>query len=387
MDNGIEKFRQFVTDLFSLNIEQNDEYVILTSENNSIDCREFSIILSEFCSAKIEEASSKSELIISSRINRYDGDYCVYLSLDRFLTEAIANRKIPSKYVILKEKISSIGDVDEIVKKISIYLKWTDVLSSISNHSIDKKYIIYIPDDSGGKEIIIESSDRLDFISSISYESNSDNSASDFLNILNTNDLLSDERLYLMRASICNFLEERDDSNIKSIIEMGDKVHKRYKALLDLYTKKFSVNKILSEIDQKKLEYTAKINDFISSSQNKAFAIPSALIAVGGLAKSSGVLDSILIYIGLCFIYIVSYISNDALHESYDSMIDELNGLKGKYIELKDSEEVQSAVDDMLSKVKNKIAEAKRRIEKINFMSAIMVMVGGVYLVFKLFYS
>lgn len=385
MDNGIEEFRQFVTDLFSLNIEQNDEYVILTSEDNSIDCYEFSATLSKFCSAKIEEVPTESELIISSRINRYDSDYCVYLSLDRFLTEAIANRKVPNKYVILKEKISSIGDANEIVKKISIYLKWTDVLRGISNHSIDKKYIIYIPDESGGKEIIIESSDRLDFISNITYEAGSDNSASDFLNILNTNDLQSDERLYLMRASICNFLEERDDSSIKSIIEMGDKVHKRYKALLDLFTKKFSVNKILLEIDQKKLEYTAKINDFISSSQNKAFAIPSALIAVGGLAKSSGLLDSILIYIGLCLVYIVTYISNDALRESYNSMVDELDGLKEKYINLKDSDEVQNAVDDMLSKVKAKIVGAQNRIIIINIMSAVMVALGGLYLVFKLF--
>ncbi|EPL8093667.1 hypothetical protein PN925_001338, partial [Morganella morganii] len=384
----IERFRQFVTDLFSLNIEQDDEYVILTSEDNSINCHEFSIVFSEFCSAKIEkEGSSDNQLIISSRINRYDGDYCVYLSLDRFLTEAIGNKKVPNKYVILKEKISSIDDTGEVVKKISVYLKWVDVLRGISNHAIDKKYIIYIPDESGGKEIIIESSDRLDFISDLIYKVDSDNAAGDFLNILNTKDLQSDERLYLMRASICNFLEERNDSSIKSIIEMGDKVHKRYKALLDLYTKKFSVNKILSEIDQKQLEYTAKINDFISSSQSKAFAIPSALIAVGGLAKSSGLLDSILIYIGLCLVYVVTYISNDALRESYNSMVDELDGLKQKYIELKDGEEVKSAVDDMLRKVKFKIAGAQKRIIKINFMSAVMVIVGGMYLVLKLFHS
>lgn len=130
--------------------------------------------------------------------------------------------------------------------------------------------------------------------------------ALEFIKVLSIDDAQSPERISIMRAALLDVLEEDDNKSITSLINKSAKLYKRYNELLDLYTKKFSVNKILNELDQKNLEYTSKINEFVSSSQSKVFTIPGVLIAIGGLAKASGFLDSILIFIGLlmvCFFY------------------------------------------------------------------------------------
>lgn len=68
------------------------------------------------------------------------------------------------------------------------------------------------------------------------------------------------------------------------------------------FTQEVSVNKILNELDEKNLEFTSKINEFISSNQTKALTIPGALIAAGGLVKANETTEAILIIAGLWMI-------------------------------------------------------------------------------------
>ena len=79
--------------------------------------------------------------------------------------------------------------------------------------------------------------------------------------------------------------------------------------LYEIYTKRFSVNKILNELDEKNLEFTSKINEFISSNQTKALTIPGALIAAGGLVKANETTEAILIIAGTFDDKKVNYIS------------------------------------------------------------------------------
>lgn len=186
-----------------------------------------------------------------------------------------------------------------------------------------------------------------------------------------------------MRTAIFELIKDNETKSLVSVIDVGDKIYVRYLNLLELYTKRFSVNKILSELEQKQLEYTTKINDFVSSSQNKAFAIPGALIAVGGLAKSGGLVDSVLIFFGLYLIYRVTYISNEILINSYDSLKSSLNDLIKRYSKFDEGVEVRDAASKIDSDISGKIEKAKERIGKINDMGVIMLVVGAIYLIMK----
>lgn len=273
------------------------------------------------------------------------------------------------------------------MKKIDLFLQWKRVLSAIANHTVESKYILYIPNSDGGKELVLSCHDYLGSVLHLEFSIDSQKASDELLKILSLQDAQQKERISILRSAIYDVVSGKDDDisdrDIFNIINKGRRVYDRYNDLLDLYTKRFSVNKILSELEQKQLEYTSKINDFVSSSQSKAFAIPGALIAVGGLAKSGGFLDSLLIFIGLYLIYRVTYISNEILIDSYNSLKNSLDDLIKRYSKFDEGAEVRDAASKIELDIKNKIGKAKDRIEKINDMGVIMLVVGAGYLIMK----
>ncbi|WP_350304891.1 hypothetical protein [Photorhabdus viridis] len=73
----------------------------------------------------------------------------------------------------------------------------------------------------------------------------------EFVKVLSIDDAQSPERISIMKSALLDILNEDEQKNIVSILMKHAKFYKRYNELLDLYTKRFSVNKILSEIEQK----------------------------------------------------------------------------------------------------------------------------------------
>ncbi|EKN6360428.1 hypothetical protein DVP20_20105, partial [Yersinia enterocolitica] len=149
----------------------------------------------------------------------------------------------------------------------------------------------------------------------------------------------------------------------------------------------FSINKILNELDQKNIEYTTKINEFISSSQNKAFTIPGALIAVGGLAKASGLLDSLLIIIGLLMVYYITSTANSVHNESYDSLKRSLVDSFSRYSQFDEGAEVKEAANKISQDLYYKIDKAKDRLKSIDDMAKGMIIIGAIYLMLRILTS
>lgn len=262
-------------------------------------------------------------------------------------------------------------------------MKWSYILECVSNHSYKEKFIIYIPSDDGGKELVVESYERLDLILNINPISESESAADDFLKILSISDAQEKERKAIIRNAIYDFVSNEENKNIDSLISLGERIYNRYNDLLELYTNRFSVNKLLSEIEQKNLEYTSKINEFVSSSQTKAFAIPGALIAIGGIAKSSGFLDSFLIMVGLFYVYHITHMSNQVLNDSYNSLKKSIKKSFERYSKFEEGLEVKEAASEINKDLLDKVNSAQTRISKVNGIGKGMLWVGGVYLLLK----
>ncbi|CUZ86921.1 Uncharacterised protein [Serratia marcescens] len=278
------------------------------------------------------------------------------------------------------------GSVYRDAYSIDIHLKWTSVLSGVANHEVTGKYILYIPNNDGGKELVINSYQRLDYITKIPYSKVANDSAEKIIKVLDVDDAQSPERKSIIRTAIYDLVNTVENKDISAVIFMGERIFNRYNDLLELYTNRFSVNKILSELEQKNLEYTTKINDFVSSSQTKAFAIPGALIAVGGLAKASGFWDSILIFIGLCLVYYITSMSNQVLDESYASLKRSLTDLFSRYSKFDEGVEVKNAAKKISSDLYLKIDNARDRLTKVNGIAQGMLWMGGIYLILKMIF-
>ncbi|WP_413493064.1 hypothetical protein [Morganella psychrotolerans] len=371
----LEKLVNYIS-ISTINID--DGLVIIKNNLDSSSNHDFSVLLLKFGINKII-TQEEGCIIFKAGVSNFAVDSNIYVSLDSFWGKCSRSGIFNRNYIIIKEKMFFSSKSDEI-RKIEAFLNWKEVLSLTANHTIESKYVLYIPNNDGGKELIINNHYDLNSVLEISLSEELVLSALELIKVLTLKDAQQKERVSILRSAIFDVINECDNKDLFQLIDKGNKVYSRYNDLLDLYTKRFSVNKILSELEQKHLEYTTKINEFISNSQNKAFAIPGALIAVGGLAKASGFLDSILIFIGLFFIYQVTRISNDVLKESYNSLQKSLMELVGRYYKFDEGAEVRDAASNFENDIKNQIKNAKKRIDKINNMSILMLAIGGAYL-------
>lgn len=309
-------FSFFVDMFFSGSYELQDGVVSYDTTDLPIPVSELVDMLKEN-GLKAQIHTDMNELAFSVSSGSLSSTSTIFPRLDDFWRKVTSGNKIPEDFLIINEKIASTKQSD-VIEKIKLYLKWRTVISSLSVHDIPKKAIWYLPDENGGKEIVITIPESLSRVKEYEVDEKSLESAVKLENVLLLDDAQSSERVSILKKAISDFIGV--DSSFENIIFAGERVLNRYNDLLDLYTKRFSVDKILNEIESKNLEYTTKINDYISTSQSKAFTIPGALIAVGALVKVGGFLEGVLILIGLYMIFFIAKTANDAQRESYENL-------------------------------------------------------------------
>lgn len=315
-------------------------------------------------------------------------DSSIFSSIDDFWQKSKSLGHIPESYFILKERISSV-DSSKSKKVLSIdsYIQWKWILAFLSNHEVRNDYIFFVPNDDGGRELVINAACRLNSLLECDMKEDSLANALEIIKVLSINDAQSPERMFIMKAALLDIFDKIEEKSILKLICLHERFFKKYNELLDLYTKRFSINKILNELDQKNIEYTTKINEFISSSQNKAFTIPGALIAVGGLAKASGLLDSLLIIVGLLMVYYITSTANSVHNESYDSLKRSLVDSFSRYSQFDEGAEVKEAANKISQDLYYKIDKAKDRLKSIDDMAKGMIIIGAIYLMLRILTS
>ncbi|HDL7709698.1 TPA: hypothetical protein PXP10_003355 [Yersinia enterocolitica] len=374
-----DDFREFVNSFALSSIDFSDGFVSVCLNEQSVKAEDFSKQLKTY-GLIAEIIIDENTLAFSIGSGSFRDDSIIFSSLESLWRKSCSLSMVPEKFLLLSEQRSSFDDLPEI-NSIKQFIEWRTVLVRLSNHHFDTKSIWYLPDDEGGKEIVVEMHDNLSRVKKVNFSSLSLDSASKLIMTLNLDDAQSGERKSILKKAISDFV--KNDKSIDNIITAGERVYNRYNDLLDLYTKRFSVNSILSEIEKKNLEYTTKINEFISSSQSKAFAIPGALIAVAALAKVTNEWEYLLVLIGLWMIYYITKTSNDVLRESYDHLVSDLDESFSRYYEFDEGKEVRNSATKTLESLKIKIQNAKRRLNNIDSLGIFMFFLGVLYIIFK----
>lgn len=372
-------FSYFVNVFFSCPYDLQDGILSIDTSNLSISVDSF-IELLKGNGVNAEMHKEINELTFSVGNGGLSKDSTVYLRIDAFWRRVLTEKKIPDQFIILNEKISSTIKSD-IIEKIKIYLKWKNVITTLSVHDIPGKAIWYLPDENGGKEVVIAITDSLHRVRDYPINDSSLQSATKLERILTLDDAQSSERVAILKKAISDFVGK--ESSFENIVVSGERVLNRYNDLLDLYTKRFSVDKILNEIESKNLEYTTKINDYISSSQSKAFTIPGALIAVGALVKVGGFWDGVLILIGLYMIFYIAKTANDAQRESYENLERGLKESFERYHQFDEGTEVRKAARNTLIALNEKIRKATARLDGIDSLGRLMVYIALFYMLIQ----
>lgn len=376
-------FSFFVDMFFSGSYELQDGVVSYDTTDLPIPVSELVDMLKEN-GLKAQIHTDMNELAFSVSSGSLSSTSTIFPRLDDFWRKVTSGNKIPEDFLIINEEIASTKQSD-VIEKIKLYLKWRAVISSLSVHDIPKKAIWYLPDENGGKEIVITIPESLSRVKEYEVDGKSLESAVKLENVLLLDDAQSSERVSILKKAISDFIGV--DSSFENIIFAGERVLNRYNDLLDLYTKRFSVDKILNEIESKNLEYTTKINDYISTSQSKAFTIPGALIAVGALVKVGGFLEGVLILIGLYMIFFIAKTANDAQRESYENLERGLTESFERYHQFDEGTEVRKAAKNTLRALHDKIHMATERLDGIDGLGRWMVWLALIYMLLQWLFS
>lgn len=113
-------------------------------------------------------------------------------------------------------------------------------------------------------------------------------------------DVHCEERRHVMRESLTEFLKDEKDCNLRLIMAAVSKFYKKYNERYKVYVSKFSVNKVLTEIESDCVSFLGKVQEAIMTQQTKAFAVPGGIVAAGAILKPvTTAWDYLVILVGL----------------------------------------------------------------------------------------
>jgi len=184
-------------------------------------------------------------------------------------------------------------------------------------------------------------------------------------------DVHCDERKHVMREALVDFFKDEENRNFGFLMSGIKKFYKTYTERYKVYVSKFSVNKILSEIESERVSFLCKIQDAIMSQQTKAFAIPGGVVAVGAILRfSKNSWDFLIIFTGLLITtWMVSSLNRNVAGH-IDLLREEFKKSVSKYDDVVVGiEDVKAEIERSRTKLDTSSIDAKKKLSSLTRIS------------------
>ncbi|ENQ6443813.1 hypothetical protein ACEPNH_004240 [Citrobacter freundii] len=334
---------------------------------------------------KATDCIEKNEIWLNRQTSFWD-DSIIYENFESFWSRVNTQSSLPMNYIIGTPLIFPTTK-NESIEKIHIFFMWKDILSLIADHHNNDCSVLFFTNEDKSYTVELKHFLQYSEIEQLSNSSLKYEIIKELLDTVKIKDLHKSERKLVIRSAINEVFKGNDTFQFIELLNSTELVRKKYDELYEVYTKRFSVNKILNELDEKNLEFTSKINEFISSNQTKALTIPGALIAAGGLVKANETTEAILIIAGLWMIKKVNYISIDIFNETFDNLRSRVESAFDKYLKFEENKEIKDNADSIKSSIIVLIDKAKKRMKSVKYLASAMFYGGLIYVGYKQFPS
>lgn len=313
-----------------------------------------------------------------------------YPNIMDFWQYSLSRKDLPENFYIIDSKIFSGQDPEcQPIGSIKYYFQWRALLSSLKDHGgnegVESTLVFFISTEKGAKMYEVNPR-RIDFGQVVDgfKEGGEDKDIASLAEVIAIKDGHQKERRDVLRASLAELLEEEHSgATFAWLLKQGARLKKKYHENYDVYLHKFSVNKLLSEIEEKSTDYISKINDSISSSQAKAFAIPGALIAIAALIKNADLFSLLFVCAGLLSVSFLTFVANNIHCEAYGALKDQVQRSLKRYEIIKNEDAVRVSAEEAKKKLLSLIEKAMDRLRLINYLSVAMFVLGVIYTVFS----
>ncbi|MCH2058023.1 MAG: hypothetical protein MK214_15700 [Thalassotalea sp.] len=262
----------------------------------------------------------KGKLNISLNAEYWNGDSVLWRSWQDLYEYAVRSSSIPDSFYIIESEQSSLDGCTQ-AKQIELFCRVRQLLAALSDHCVPDKGVA-----KGSQKLLFivdtennackhEFKPKVDwpFVSALPDATESIEAVIKLEGFLSVGDKQDSERRSVMRSALNDLIStcHSTDAIFPTILKSAREFLNKYEEHHELFVKRFSVNKILHEINEQDLKYTSKINEIISGAQNKALALPGALIAIGAIMKIDHWSDGLAVAIG---VLITSFIVHRALN-------------------------------------------------------------------------
>ncbi|KTC35436.1 hypothetical protein AO260_24845 [Pseudomonas sp. ABAC21] len=378
-----------------------DEHYILFSAPHTEEGRDYlNSLYGELVSLQftkpltLEESEGQLQLLVDTGSDAWATRCPLYLSVKHFWEVVSGEDVLPDFYFICEGKSGSWKEHTGSLFKIKTYFLWKGIFKALSDHkgtsSSAGTYVYFISTEKGAKKHEINPTLTLVKLNRLDFSQLSHDIATEIKGLIEIKDAHARERRDVLRTTLSDILDEdHSDSSFEWVVTQCKKFQKKFRENYDVYVHRFSVNKLLSEIEEKVSDYISKINESVSSSQNKAFAIPGALIAIAALVKGQDFLSVALVCFGLYFVMFLTKTTNSIYFESFTTLEGQIRKSLHRYEVIKgevakDEAEIRISAEEAKNKLLDLLGGARDRINVINKLATAMFVLGVLYSFFSL---
>lgn len=377
---------RFLNDLNEASLSRDGSFLVATTDNSAAGRDILDSIYDRFRELgyrepgrKRETADGKLALQIDSESRYWEGGFFLGFSKKEFWERFKTADSLPDRFFVLEENILYPAESNAFLIKMRSFLQWRKCVGRLAD---DRKleFKFYINTEKGlkkhffGAEATFEDFDRCDL------PPESMCTADTMLAELEKEDLHVTERKNVMRYTLSDLLDV--NPGLPPVLWVAsrhqtflNKYHENY----EIYTQRFTINKMLAEIDEKQNEYISKIMEGISSSQTKALAVPGALIAVGALVKSQAPLSLILVCLGLYIVYSLTKTAGDIHRETIDLLQEQYTEALKRYQGMRDDGDVASKAVSVKGSLDHLVEKARQRLNNVDNLAQYVFLAGGLF--------
>lgn len=195
-------------------------------------------------------------------------------------------------------------------------------------------------------------------------------------------DVHCEERRHVMRETLTDFLKDEKDCNIRVIMASVSKFYKKYNERYKVYVSKFSVNKILTEIESDCVSFLGKVQDAIMAQQTKAFAVPGGIVAAGAILKpATTAWDYLVILVGLIISTWMIISLNNNVVSHINLLAEEFERSTKKYDDIVVGvEDIQEKIEDSRNKLSTSAKSAKSKLNVLTRVCCLILLLVSLIL-------
>jgi hypothetical protein len=329
----------------------------------------------------------KGKLTLSLSAEYWNSDSVLWQSWEELYKFAVRSSSVPENYYIIEARQSS-QSASVQAKQIELFCRMRQLLATLSDHCVpdegiakgSQKMLFIIETDNNVCKHEFKPTVEWTFVSSILNSDESIDAVNRLIDFLSVGDSQDSERRSVMRSAFNDLISicRSADTIFSTILKSAKEFLNKYEEHHDLFVKRFSVNKVLHEINEQDLKYTSKINEIISGAQNKALALPGALIAIGAIMKIDHLADGLAVAFGVLITSIIVHRALNVHLATFEHIKKQVKSEFKRYDNLNENAEIRKQANNTnkeLTQLLKKAEDDAKTIQKVIWLVFFAVIV------------